>query len=49
MGGARKVVACMLGAAVVDGREMRAAVEEGETRGGGLEANAPKALLVIFK
>ena len=29
MGGARKVVACRLGVAVVDGREMRAAMGQG--------------------
>ena len=33
MVGARKVVASRLGAAVVDGREMRAAVGEGGARG----------------
>ena len=34
MVGARKVVASRLGAAVVDGREMRAALGEGRVGGG---------------
>ena len=43
MVGARKVVAIRLGAAVVDGLEMRAVVESGG------EANAMKALFIIIK
>ena len=43
MVGARKVVVSRLGAAVVDGREMRAALGEGRGRGWG-KANALKVL-----